>query len=607
MATNDEIRAKDIVPELTDFRDDTDGLYGDGSQSSFFMKALSLAKSILGQIHLLPTSITAFRTGDMIPVDGPDGTAKMYKDDLLRVTAENALANKVAPVFDASSTYNVGDRVIYNGVQYRCTTPHTGAFDVSHFAFTTSSYEDYVLGINFAPKFSTSANYRKGELCTLGGSLWRFKVEHSAGAWDVSEMELVNVADLYALQVNRRFTKMLTNSGFEQGRFDINGSYGGFSSTSPDHIKWCSHRNLLNLTSAKILKITQSSGYNADVFLQTYTVTTDSDYNDTFTKSTRYQYSVKSGVDFYIDVSAIEYGRISFNVNNGIPCITTDIEISLEFTPYTSLPADEKNYYEDLPNSDNLSGRCVVNQQGDGDYTDIGTAYNANRTGTNPALIDIIVQNGAYDWVNVAKLWAKGETRDYTIIRNTSASYPYAASMIGIGIIDTFTFYAHNLSPDNPAYALHIDLERNKNERCIYRNCRFISTRNCAIGVGMTKGYALWFEDCEFLSHSTTDAGAFFHDARASLGEGNYGGLQWLTFVRCKFKSKSEFALRILSVESSNKLIVTFIDCTFESDITANQNCVRICGTTTEGYLCGDSILLGSKSHGNDVDLLNAW
>ena len=39
------------------------------------------------------TSITAFRTGDVIPVDGPIGTAKMSKDDLLRVTAENALGS----------------------------------------------------------------------------------------------------------------------------------------------------------------------------------------------------------------------------------------------------------------------------------------------------------------------------------------------------------------------------------------------------------------------------------------------------------------------------------------------------------------------------------
>lgn len=36
------------------------------------------------------TSITAFRSGDVIPVDGPSGTAKMSKDVLLKETAENA-------------------------------------------------------------------------------------------------------------------------------------------------------------------------------------------------------------------------------------------------------------------------------------------------------------------------------------------------------------------------------------------------------------------------------------------------------------------------------------------------------------------------------------
>lgn len=38
------------------------------------------------------TSITAFRTGDVIPVDGPSGTAKMGKDDLLREATELPLS-----------------------------------------------------------------------------------------------------------------------------------------------------------------------------------------------------------------------------------------------------------------------------------------------------------------------------------------------------------------------------------------------------------------------------------------------------------------------------------------------------------------------------------
>ena len=48
---------------------------------------------VLGKIKSLPTTITAFRTGDVIPVDGPSGTAKMSKDDLLKETAEKALGS----------------------------------------------------------------------------------------------------------------------------------------------------------------------------------------------------------------------------------------------------------------------------------------------------------------------------------------------------------------------------------------------------------------------------------------------------------------------------------------------------------------------------------
>jgi hypothetical protein len=40
------------------------------------------------RISQLTNTITSFRTGDVIPVDGPSGTAKMSKDDLLRVVRQ---------------------------------------------------------------------------------------------------------------------------------------------------------------------------------------------------------------------------------------------------------------------------------------------------------------------------------------------------------------------------------------------------------------------------------------------------------------------------------------------------------------------------------------
>lgn len=48
---------------------------------------------LLKRIKDWATSITAFRTGDVIPVDGPSGTAKMTKDNLLARAAENALGS----------------------------------------------------------------------------------------------------------------------------------------------------------------------------------------------------------------------------------------------------------------------------------------------------------------------------------------------------------------------------------------------------------------------------------------------------------------------------------------------------------------------------------
>ena len=61
--------------------------------NSVWYKAMDYAPRQYGtnEVHNLATTITAFRTGDVIPVDGPSGTAKMSKDDLLNETAENAL------------------------------------------------------------------------------------------------------------------------------------------------------------------------------------------------------------------------------------------------------------------------------------------------------------------------------------------------------------------------------------------------------------------------------------------------------------------------------------------------------------------------------------
>lgn len=100
------------------------------------------------RISQLTNTITAFRTGDYIPVDGPSGTAKMSKDALLQVAAENALAGNVAQAFDPARTsddpYNVGEAVVYDGRVYRFTQAHYGPWSSYHVSGTSYSFDDYI-------------------------------------------------------------------------------------------------------------------------------------------------------------------------------------------------------------------------------------------------------------------------------------------------------------------------------------------------------------------------------------------------------------------------------------------------------------------------------
>lgn len=80
--------------------------------NSVWYKAMNYAPAQYGtnEIANLSTTITAFRTGDYIAVDGTSGTAKMGKDDLLQVTAENALGS----IHSLSDTATEADLVAGN-------------------------------------------------------------------------------------------------------------------------------------------------------------------------------------------------------------------------------------------------------------------------------------------------------------------------------------------------------------------------------------------------------------------------------------------------------------------------------------------------------------
>lgn len=109
-----------------------------------------MSESLFRHIKDWVTTITSFRTGDVIPVDGPSGTAKMAKDDLLKETAQNALAGNVAPAFDPTRTsenpYKAGESVVYEGKACMFRVNHYGAWAAS---------DVYEVGI-FVKKFNAA-------------------------------------------------------------------------------------------------------------------------------------------------------------------------------------------------------------------------------------------------------------------------------------------------------------------------------------------------------------------------------------------------------------------------------------------------------------------
>ena len=111
----------------------------------------------------------------------------------------------------------------------------------------------------------------------------------------------------------------------------------------------------------------------------------------------------------------------------------------------------------------------------------------------------------------------------------------------------------------------------------------------------------LKFENCRCVSKSS--ASVFIHDWL----QANVSNYEYIIFENCIFESESEYSRKLASVNSLNTLIVRFINCTFSSKIYGKINTVMIDTPTDKGYLCGNSIKLGNKSHGNNIDMLNAY
>ena len=123
-------------------------------------------------------SITSFRTGDVLPVDGPSGTAKIGYSDLAKEVIKDSANNTAAtesdlvagsklPIMTANGPKALPGNTIAKASEQTALT--TYAQNVAH---------------SIAPEFDPTRNYAAGESCTYEGKAYIFTSNHPAGAWN---------------------------------------------------------------------------------------------------------------------------------------------------------------------------------------------------------------------------------------------------------------------------------------------------------------------------------------------------------------------------------------------------------------------------------------
>ena len=156
--------------------------------NSVWYKAMDYAPRQYGtnEVHNLPTSITAFRTGDVIAVDGPSGTAKMGKDDLLKEAAQGTFKNGIAPQFYTGIDYAVRDLVCHDGKVYRFKNDHpAGAWDADAVAEYSLNGVIERVGENALTFALNGRNISQQRIFGLDST--RYYTIKSSDSWDYSD------------------------------------------------------------------------------------------------------------------------------------------------------------------------------------------------------------------------------------------------------------------------------------------------------------------------------------------------------------------------------------------------------------------------------------
>lgn len=128
-----------------------------------------------------------------------------------------AIQDMIAPAFDTTTAYSVGNYVIYDEKLYQFTSAHSAGDWVGTDAAEVSITDKIIyltneiakLGSNFADAFSTATNYSATDVVIYENKLYRFITDHSAGAWASNDVEEITVEDLAVPLTSNQMTVLL--------------------------------------------------------------------------------------------------------------------------------------------------------------------------------------------------------------------------------------------------------------------------------------------------------------------------------------------------------------------------------------------------------------
>lgn len=184
------------------------------------------------------------------------------------------LSDSIADEFSKSKSYQIGDLVMYEGMLYSCKAAKSaGDWNDTYFeAYQLSSLKDAdavkydqqqfltdaekkqarvnvgaVSSSSIAEEFSISKAYAIDDIVMYQGQLYKFKVAHSAGVWNVSHVSEVTVMDeVGALNSDLKTLFEEISLTFIQGT--INSAYGTFDASNHNRIATDDYVDVVNRT-----------------------------------------------------------------------------------------------------------------------------------------------------------------------------------------------------------------------------------------------------------------------------------------------------------------------------------------------------------------------